>query len=365
MKKVVHLTSVHPRNDTRIFLKECCSLFQHGYKVSLVVADGNGDAVVDGVSIYDVGKSSGRLSRMVKTTGKIYKEALSLNADIYHLHDPELIPTGLKLLRKKKTVFFDAHEDLPKQILAKPYLRSWQARLLSIFLSEYERYSLRKFSGIITATPFIRDKFLTINKNTVDVNNFPLLGELSAIDQPLQWNRKKNWVCYVGGLTLIRGIKEIVSAMTETRSSVRLQLAGAFRESTFEQEVKSLPGWEMVDELGFLDRPGIRRVLDESIAGLVTLHPVINYLDALAVKMFEYMSAGLPVIASNFPLWKKIIEEHNCGICVDPLDPQAIAEAIDFLLSHPKKAMEMGENGRQAVIEQYNWNREEEKLFVF
>jgi glycosyltransferase involved in cell wall biosynthesis len=99
-----------------------------------------------------------------------------------------------------------------------------------------------------------------------------------------------------------------------------------------------------------------------SLAGLVLLHPVINYLDALPIKMFEYMSAGLPVIASDFPLWREIIEKNECGLCCDPLKPEKIAEAVQWVLDHPQEARIMGENGRRAVIEKYNWESEGKKL---
>ena len=117
-----------------------------------------------------------------------------------------------------------------------------------------------------------------------------------------------------------------------------------------------------MDYRGWLDRQGVKTVLNESFAGLVTLHPIVNYLDALPVKMFEYMAAGLPVIASNFALWKQIIEGNQCGLCVDPLNPKAIAEAIDYLVTHPEEAEKMGLNGQRAVQELYNWGNEERKL---
>ena len=98
------------------------------------------------------------------------------------------------------------------------------------------------------------------------------------------------------------------------------------------------------------------------MAGLVTFYPLPNHVDAQPNKMFEYMSSGLPVIASNFPLWKKIIEGNKCGLCVDPLDPAAIAKAIDYIVSHPDEARAMGENGKRAVYEKYNWGVESEKL---
>ncbi|OPY85086.1 MAG: Alpha-D-kanosaminyltransferase [Syntrophorhabdus sp. PtaU1.Bin153] len=326
------------------------------------MADNKGDEYKDGIKIIDVGQLSGRLNRMFKTTLRVYKKAVELDADIYHLHDPELIPIGLKLKRLRKKVIFDAHEDLPRQLLSKSYLGPMTAQVLSAATSLLERYACRRLDGIIGATPFIRDKFMTINPYTVDVNNFPLIGELGAA---VPWTEKRDEVCYVGGIAAIRGIRELVRACEFLRSPARINLAGRFSEPAVEAEVKAYQGWSRVNELGFLDRAGVRNVLGRSVAGLVTLHPISSYLDALAVKMFEYMSAGIPVIASNFPLWREIVEGNECGLCVDPLDPKAIAAAIDHLVKNPDTARRMGENGCQAVLSKYNWSIEEKKLHAF
>lgn len=356
---VVHLTSAHPRNDTRIFIKQCRSLAAHGYQVTLVVADGGGNGCKEGVEIVDVGRLPGRLNRMARTTRRVLRKAIELDANIYHLHDPELIPVGLSLKRRGKKVIFDSHEDVSKQLLSKPYLGRVARLALSEGFSAFERYACGRFDGIVAATPFIRDKFLGINPTTVDVNNFPVIGELG---ESVPWSGKSARICYIGTIGAIRGIREMVRACEYLRGSTRLTLAGRFYESDVEAEVKAYRGWERVDELGHLDRSGIRDVLAASAAGLVTLHPILNYLDALPVKMFEYMAAGIPVIASNFPLWRDILAGNDCGICVDPLDPRAIADAVDYLVGDSKRSAQLGQNGREAVRQKYNWTHEERKL---
>jgi len=359
--KVCHLTSVHSRFDIRIFLKECRSLANAGFDVSLIVADGNGPERSQGVKIIDVGRSHGRVDRMRNVTRRIYESAVTLDADIYHFHDPELVPVGLKLKKAGKIVVFDSHEDVPKQLLGKPYLSKVSKFFLSRFFGFYERLVCSRFDAIVAATPFIRDKFLTINRQVVDINNFPMAGELSS---EAGWARKQAQVCYVGGVAQIRGARELVKAMEFSKTSARLQIAGCFSEPEIEREVKGYPGWSRVDQLGFVDRAGVREILERSVAGIVTFHAAPNHVDAQPNKMFEYMSAGVPVIGSRFPLWEEIIVGNDCGVCVDPLDAEALAAAIDFFVENPERARQMGENGRRAVQEKYNWGVEERKLLA-
>lgn len=360
--RIAHLTSAHPRNDTRIFIKQCRTLASHGYEVTLVVADDQRDEVRDGVRIVDAGRLPGRLNRIVTTTGRVFDKALALDADVYQLHDPELLPIGLKLKRLGKIVIFDSHEDVSRQLLSKPYLGALSRRALSVAYSLFERHACARFDGILAATPFIRDKFLKINPNTIDVNNFPMIGELDAA---IPWADKQDEVCYVGGIGTIRGIRELVQAAVLLRSAARLNLVGEFSEPAVAAEMRAHRGWARVNEHGFLDRAGVREVMKRSVAGVVGFHPLPNHMDALPTKMFEYMSSGIPVIAANFPLWRDIIEGNQCGLCVDPLDPKAIAAAIDHLVSNPAVASRMGENGRKAVLEQYNWSVQAARLTDF
>lgn len=357
--RVAHLTSAHPRNDTRIFLKQCRSLAAAGHQVYFIVADGVGDEIQDGVQIMDVGASTGRRDRMFGATRRVLRRAIELDADIYHFHDPELLPIGMALKRRRKRVIYDAHEDLPRDILSKSYLSSGVRRPIAAVADVFERFSCRRLDAVVAATPAIRDKFRRIGIEAIDVNNYPLLGELEAASVS---SGKAREVCYVGGITAIRGIKEMVAALALTKSGARLNLAGAFEEPALKAEVGKEPGWDRINELGFLSRAQVSEMLARSVGGIVTFHPVDNHIEAQPNKMFEYMSAGVPVIGSNFPLWREIIEGNRCGICVDPLDPSSIAAAVDELVENPDLAREMGLNGSRAVRERYNWAVEEKKM---
>lgn len=359
MFKICHLTTAHDREDVRIFYKMCTSLSREGFETSLIVVDGRGDEIRNNVQIYDEGRCKNRRDRILNAPSRVYKRAIRLDCELYHLHDPELIPIGLKLKRAGRKVLFDSHEDVPKQLLGKPYLTPVLLRFLSACYAKFERYACARFDAVITATPYIRDRFRKINPVTVDIKNFPIIGELAA---PPNHMKKRSTVCYVGGITAVRGIREMAQAMELLKSDIRLEIAGRFSPPELANECRHHLGWIKIDELGFIDRMAVRDLYSRSLAGLVTLQPTINYVEALPVKMFEYMSAGIPVIASDFPLWRKIVEGHDCGICVDPLSPHAIAAAIQSIAEDPVRGYEMGQNGKRAVQELYNWKIEEQKL---
>jgi len=358
--KVCHLTSVHHRKDTRIFFKELPALVEAGFQVSVVVADGKGDKQQLGYMVFDTGAPKNRLSRIFKSSKNIFKKALALEADIYHFHDPELLFVGKRLKKKGKMVIYDAHEDVPRQILSKYWINIVIRKLISALVEFTENNICKKLDLIITATPFIRERFLKINPNVVDINNFPIHNSDNKIPE---WESRKQEICYIGSITAVRGIFEMAKAMSEL-NNITMHLAGKFSPDDLRKKVIDTSGWENIKEHGFVDRKDTLDIMNKSIAGLVTLHPIINYIDSLPVKMFEYMGAGIPVIASDFPLWKEIIENNNCGICVDPLDPVQIADAILYIQQNPEKAKQMGSKGLQMVKEKYNWDSEKKKLII-
>lgn len=360
--KICHITSAHPHTSTRIFIKECQTLAHNGFETYLVAPNAP-DVVLKGVNIKGVTVNSrSRLLRMTKTVIEVYKKSLEINAEVYHFHDPELIFVGYLLKKKGKQVIYDVHEDVPTQILYKQWIPKTLRSVVSNTFKFVENSISKKFDGIITATPLINDRFKAIGCNTENINNYPILAEFDQ-QQGDQVIQKENSVCYVGGITYVRGIKEMVSALP--LCDANLLLAGNFLDNCNEEEIKELEGWNKVVELGYVDRTAIQTILQKSKAGLVVLHPIRNYIDSLPIKMFEYMSSGLPVISSNFPLWKQIINDAKCGICIDPLNPKEIAEAIQWIIDNPEEARKMGENGKRMVRTKYNWEAEELKLVAF
>lgn len=361
--KVVHLTSAHHAFDARILDKECKSLRRRGYDV-VEVARHSGDDVVDGVRIKSVPKPGGRLSRVLLCAWRVYREGLRQNADVYHFHDPELIPAALLLRARGKRVIYDIHEDLPRTVQYKTYIPRWLHRPIISVTERLENLVARRFSGLVAATPTIAERFQPLNPNTVVVQNFPKLEVMGAPAQR-RWHDRPQSVAYIGSLTGARGVREVVEAVGLLPPAIggTLTLAGWFTDHGFEQELRRLPAWQRVDWRGRVRPEEIAGILSQVRAGLVVLHPEPNFLLAYPVKLFEYMAAGLPVIASDFPMWRRIVTDANCGLLVDPFDVRAIAQAIEFLLTHPEEAQEMGRRGRVAVERTYNWAAEERKLF--
>jgi glycosyltransferase involved in cell wall biosynthesis len=361
--KVCVLTTVHPPFDTRIFYKQARTLARAGYKVVLI-AQHNRDEMVDGVKIVALPKPRNRFARMFGLTWRAFHLSLRERADVYHFHDPELLPIGvlLKVFTRAKVVY-DVHEDVPEQILTKHWIPCLLRRPLARVINAFEKLLARALDAVVVATEGIAEKFAQLKP--IVIHNYPDLGMLLN-PSTRHGEGKEKVLVYVGGISKIRGAIEMVRALENLNSAwdVRLDLIGKFEPPELEQELQGLPGYQRVRFFGWLPWEEAWHHAQSAIVGLVLFHPAPNHEKALPNKLFEYMAAGFPVVASNFPLWKEIVEGNRCGITVDPLDPKAIAQAIEYLLTHPEEARQMGENGRRAVEEKYNWEKEAEKLLA-
>jgi glycosyltransferase involved in cell wall biosynthesis len=354
---VCHITTVHPAKDMRIFYKECVSLAKAGYDVKLIVINGKSETA-DGVEIIGIPCTfQSKLQRFRKAGKMAYEKALQLDASVYHFHDPEFLWYGYKLLRQGKKVIYDVHEDVPRQILGKAWIPAIIRKPFSFLFERFENYFASKFTAIVTVTDFIAARFEKINPRVVKVKNYPIL---SMLPEPNDWSTKKNQLCYIGDITRVRGIVEMVKPLEGL--DVKLALGGKFSQQGLRDEVAQLAGWSNVTEYGFVDRQQAKQMLAESKIGLVLLHPIENYQDALPVKLFEFMAAGIPVIATNLRLQKQIVESAQCGMVVNPFNTEEVRAAIQHLLENPEAAQLMGANGRKAVLEKYSWMNEEANL---
>ena len=361
--KACHLTTAHPPFDIRIFYKDCKTLVKAGYDVSLI-AQHDKNEIVNGVQIIALPKAKNRPHRMFVLTLKAFWFALKQEADIYHFHDPELLPVGvlLKLFTNKKIVY-DVHEDYTKQIPFKLYLPKIVRTSIAFLVGVIEYLSLKLFDGVITATDNILEN-VSCHGIAISIKNFPIASWYDTETRSQDDKGDVFKLVCVGNLTEARGITQIVGALELINSNKqgKLILCGKFYPTDYEATVRGLKGFEKVEYLGWLDPCDIPKLLKECNAGVACLHPLPNHITALPTKLFEYMAAGLPVIASNFPLWKEIVEGNRCGLTVDPSNTAEMTKAIEYLIEHPELCKEMGENGRKAVLENYNWRKESVKL---
>jgi glycosyltransferase involved in cell wall biosynthesis len=359
--RVIHLSSGHHAEDIRIFWKECLSLARVGYDVTFVVP-GHLDVRREGVDIVAVKRRAGRLGRM-RATIDIIVAGLRRNGLVYHFHDPELIPGGLLLRALGKRVIYDVHEDLPRDLLFKDWIPRGLRRSVSLAAGVAEWIAGRTLC-IVAATPMIARRFP--KKRAVLVQNFALKSEF-AVDNDMP-RRERRAVAYVGGITAVRCAVEMVEAIArvERFPDVRLLIAGPADPPTLVEELSALPGWSRVDYRGLQDRAGVRRLLAESRVGLVLFHP-LHYVQSRPQpsKLYEYMAAGMAVIAADFPHFREVVEGNRCGLCVPPGDVAAITSAIEWMFEHPAEAKEMGRRGRELVMHSLNWEHEEQELLRF
>ena len=360
---IVHLTSVHHPADMRIW-KECKCLADAGYRVTWIVPEEQ-DKVIDGVLLKAVPKLGGRPRRMTSTVWRVYREARLQNARVYHFHDPELMLAGL-LLRLRKKVIYDVHENVANQIIMKEWIPAALRRPTSRVYDLVEKQLVNSWSAIVTANEDISMRFHQSRSPVIAIHNY---SELEEFDTDIDAGMSR----YYSGLLLdCGGIHPrssshcVVDALGLIPAEVntRLVVAGLCHSGEYMANMKQKMGWTRVEYRGRLPRYEMIATMRAAAGAFVLYSRERNHLSVRSNRLFEAMAAGLPVIVSDFPEWKALIREIGCGLTVDPTSPQDIARAICYLNSHPLEATDMGKRGRQAAVERFNWARERSRLLT-
>ena len=360
-KKICHLTVLHFRYDLRIVTRECLSLVQKGYDVHYILNDGRGQEAFEGLHIHDLNAPTTALKRFTKTHYNCLRKALSLQANVYHFHDPELMIVGLILKILGKKVIADIHEDIPNQIKGSIKKNKFNRHLFSSIISRLEKWILPFLDAVITSSPFVENKLRPFSKKIVNIACFPdLRTEFSGL--PNKGNEKYDLV-YTGSISPLRGIIETLDVIEKT--DINFALAGDFQGKNLEKQLKEKPAWRKnTTYLGYIEnRLDYVNLLYNSKIGLTTLQYNPSFEATYCIKMFEYMAAGIPQISTNFDYWKKWFTHLDCIIFVDPTNEKQVKSAITYLLSDPENAQRMGKNGREAVENLLNWQSQEKKLF--
>lgn len=360
--KVAHLTSVHAATDPRIVLKECATLAQEGYEVVLI-APGPQRSLPFRIRHRTVHSPRNRFERIMQTIPAVYRAACDERAEVYHFHDPELITVGILLRLRGARVVFDVHEDIPLDIKTKPWIPGFLRLAVSAAAAVVLRSVQRCFTAIVPATPSIAQRFT--HRNTVIVRNYPMKDDFFADAGETPFSQRPMTAVYLGSITALRGVEQMVRAMEDDRlpPSARLLLAGQFEDEALRARIAALPAWPRVDAPGQLPRDALTAAVSSSRMALLVFQPAPNHDNAMPTKFFEYLGAGLPVITSKLlAAYRDILTEHQCGIFVDPRDSSEIAEAMLRLFSNPEEAQAMGERGRRAVLGRYEWESEARSL---
>jgi glycosyltransferase involved in cell wall biosynthesis len=361
--KIIHLTTAHSPNDVRIYEKMCKSIALSGAEVHLV-APRSGcevDRISESVHMHYVDASKSRMERFLKRGRDVVRVASRLRGDLYHMHDPELL-LYVKYLKRNTAakIVFDAHEDIRAQILHKEWLPRIARKAVSYIYGMIEERALARLDGMIAATPAIAERYSdTVTCETIQ--NYPILGELDGCDRDVD----KEYFVYIGVLTKERGIDTLAEAVNNEGGVCRLLLAGRWAMQESPDMRSSHDDWKYVRYIGQRQRRELPQILRRAYAGMVLFKPLPNHTRSQPNKLFEYMSAGLPVIASDFPMWRDIIEKEKCGLLVNPNDPRAIGDAMTWFLENGEEAEEMGRRGKAAVYRKYSWASESKKMLEY
>lgn len=358
-KNVCLISSSRNATEHRILSKQAVSLVHAGYRV-VIIAVHPRDEDISGIEIKAVPKFESRFSRIIRASRFVYREALRQRADIYHFHNLELIPVGWLLKLRGKRVIYDVREDTPADLRDKFWIPRLLRPLIANAVYLVEKLSGHVFDGIVTTTRHISERFP--KGKTAVVQNFPLLDEPFPADRP--YLERAPVVLFIGTIDPPRGLLDLVDAMgllPETLEA-RLAIGGKFETPGMEQEARNKAGWKRTEYCGWQNRQGLLDLLGRARIGVLPFRSAANLNNAQPIKLFEYMLAGIPVLASDLPRQAEIVRDAQCGIVVKPNQPQALADAIRWLLEHPAEAQAMGTRGREAVLRNYNWNSQADLL---
>lgn len=361
---VCHVISGYFRDDARVFLRQSKSLHANGFKVSILTNDGKGPETLQGIPIYDADRPWPRWKTLLFAKRQLLRKAIEIDADIYQLHSPELLPLGLALKRMGKAVVYDAHEDMPRHLLEKEWLPHFTRKIMSVAFERYLLFALARFNEVVSPHSHVVEDFQKILGKGILIANFPLIGYDWETSRE-HYRQRSGIVCYSGTVYAYSNQDEMLQAIRTF--DIEYRIAG-YIDQGFHDRLMSHPNANKVRFLGRLSRPDLHQFYQEARVGIVIYDYKLNLGGRLGSfgtnKIFEYMEAGLPFICTDYTLWKGIVDRYDCGVSVPPNDPDATAEALEFLLGDVDRAYRMGQNGRRAVLEEFNWGTEEAKYLA-
>ena len=285
---------------------------------------------------------------------------LKIKPAVIHFHDPELIFTGLFFHFLGYKVIYDVHEDLPEDVFYKVIPEIFK-RPISVLMSFIEKYSSSIFKNVITVTPIIQARFEQYTDNSIKIANYP-----PASNYPLKEYSKDNFnLCYVGSIDESRGIFQMLDIINSFNGKIYLNLCGKFSSKDLFEKSKKHPAWKWVIFHGLIPHEKVFKIISDSFLGLLILSNRKTFEDSYPIKLFEYMSMEIPVLASDFKYWRNQFEVHDCIYFCDPKNQIKLNESVQNAINNKEISMKMGVNGRSAYLKNYTWDVEAKKLVSF
>jgi len=365
--KVCHLTPLR-RTDERAFTRQSLPGIRDGLR-SVIVGPHGVHAMVDGVSFEPTPSPRNRFLRMLFGL-RMVRWALPHQADIYHVHSPELIPAALILkLVYGKTVVYDAREDFPAMMLTKTYIPSACRSLLSKAVAAVERVAARSLDGIITAdSGSLRALARIGNSRKLVFYNFP---NLRFFPPPISTEAKYD-IVYRGGLSeragtfvLLRAIKRLADLGLRVRLLMFGYTDNDASTDAIRETLESLGISELVTLGGVIPHRQMAETLSSARILVCPLQKIPKFEHNIPVKVFEAWACGLAVVATDLPPIRPFLRDRQYGLLVQPGDSLELADAICKLVSRPELREEFGRRARQAVVDRYNSSRQVSTLLAF
>jgi len=369
-ERVCILSSVHLTFDVRMFQAEARTLARAGFAVTVIALEDPTPSETDGACIISLPRPRNRLQRLLRTF-RVLRLALAQKARLYAFHDPELLPAAVLLrLLTRRPVVYDVHEDVPAAIRSRPWLPGPLRPLMAGLYRLFERLALPFIDGLTLADHAYCRYYA--GRNILTVLNYPLPTYAHLYQEHRSPPRSRPVLVYTGSITALRGLHEMLALVGRLKASypeLLLRLVGPVGSQVEERQARTLIA-ELgiaghVEWTGLVSHQEVHRLILEADVGLALLHPDPNYVSSLPTKMFEYMMMGRPVVVSDFPLWREIVAAAQCGFAVDPLELEAVEGAVRRLLDNPSQRRQMGERGRKAVMDEYNWETQGRRLVTF
>ena len=358
--RILHISTVHPRRDTRVFYRECVGLSNQGYEVYFAVADGLGNETVQGVKVIDLGREASRLKNFFAGIKKIKELVDELKPSLLHFHDPELMVVGKMIQRKGIPVVFDIHENVALQILNKPYLKKPFNRLFSGIYKLLENILIRSFYIVLAEDSYL-ERYGSRGIQRITALNMP---DLKHFEPYINLDRNSNHLFYIGGVSMDRGLDTTINAL-KILNEEGVDFFMHYIGPDYANHKENIDYKMIEHKIKFYGRMDSKEgfvISKKCSIGLAVLKPIQNYIGSYPTKIFEYMAIGMPVITSNFDLYKEVVETHRCGYCIEPTSAEELATCIKQLLNDQELAKSMAANGLNAAKTHYSWSNELNKI---